>query len=226
MMNDNNKLVAYLAACQPHISGSICFTSRKKEGMNNTILEPKDGIGFGTLHCLADKVLNVRRRPHYLDSMWRLVEQSLELVTQLSTTPEIKQGQILEAYRFIRKMENGDFLAEYEFEEIFEIYEALKEKKGGYDWEDSIVVATFYLEEEGHYRLPYDNLVLINLESLLQSENTNILRFYTTLCTHLSTQGTKCYMIDKDMQIYQYSANEALFRPLTSNTFPIAFQVS
>lgn len=231
-MKKNDAFKMSVTVCKSVLVGKICFTSRRKELATNTFVNPGAGVAFGTLHSIADKILRISHTNDYID-IWKIVELLLENEGLLPVEEKERYNFIYKFYSCLRLVENGapvqqfeDYVTQEFFSKLVEVYAAIKGTKK--DWEDSFVSATYALKNGMNYMIDAENIVLLNIEYLFQSGNTNALDFFITLFQHQTVRGRKCYFMNKDFQLYMYSDKEDIFIPVveTNGLDMVAFQVN
>lgn len=225
-MEINQKFRKQTELCQELLTGSICYTSRKKI-MNHNNYHNSDTslISFGTLHSLTAKIT----KSFYLEEdMRKIVELAmLKYVSVFSKSLEISDKTVQDYYLAIRHFINGDnnndLITQEEpvFYQIYNLYLSLKDTR--WDWEDSLMIASNYLDDDliTPSFFPFDNLVLVNLEKVITPNNSNAFNFYLSLCNYFYRHHScNCYFLTKDNILYKYNGGGELLTSVNHKEVP------
>lgn len=158
------------------LNGKTCFISRVKEkGMVDN---------FSTLHSLVYKVLKQSNNyPNKEDLNKKLtgglMKKNIKQAALNTIGESLSDKQILDYYYSIRNYQNtgeeGDCL----------LNNYKKIKGDTMDWEESMQLATWYLNEDivdSIDSFDFDNIVLLHPELLGQKRNKNALDLFLALC--------------------------------------------
>lgn len=167
------------------LSGTTCYISRIKDHEANIGSQP-----FSTFHSIVYKILRRTNIGNNLKTLNALLvgEEMKELVkialTQLFSQPPTEELFNL-YYKHLRNHLNGvTHISTLQYgEQFLVIYENIKRK--GLDWEESLQLATWYLENnhvDAIINFKFENLVLLNYDLLLHPRNKNALLFFKALC--------------------------------------------
>lgn len=170
--------------------GNSHIVSRRKLRDTNGyyMKETKEIHYFQTFHSLAAKVLpkySTDSVPGILktgalsgDSMYDCVDKAVGVYYAVK---DLEGADVTAYYKAIRLYENDriDSLVELEGGyEIYEMYQSFMDRK--LDWEESIKLATYYLENDivtSVEDLP-TRYIIVDADALLEDSNENIGRFY------------------------------------------------
>lgn len=171
------------------LSGESHIISRRKLRENNGFYTNKssDIYFFQTFHSLAAKILpkysiietpqEVNKKKLGGDEMFKSVENALELYNIINDTDK---DEVKDYYYAIRMYENGYDQSLLELEagfEVYDLYLMFMEKK--LDWEESIRLATYYLDFDlitSVKKLP-NRYIIVDADVLLGDSNSNITNF-------------------------------------------------
>lgn len=162
------------------LQGTTCYISRIKDHGQDI-----GRSSFATLHSLVYKVLRLtnvgysRSGLHEIlvgSEMKILVKRALTQILSISPTDQL----VDDYYIALRKYEAGEMVFNKPYGKSFlNAYNALKKK--GLDWEESLQLATYYLENNHVGELKgfnFKNIILLNPELLKQPRNQNAYLFF------------------------------------------------
>ena len=207
------------------LPGRTLFTSRKHElPSKRNFKSDEDGIAFGTLHSIAHRIVDGCDWDAYADSMWKTMEKAVKIAFQINNPSDVLVNKYYHAYRY---MANGnytenphiDLVTDVHYLNVFKAYKDLKQDK--IDYEGTFKQGIFFLEHHsGNTRIfnQYDNLVLVNFDSLQLPSNANALKFYLLVCAAFCNNiSHNCYAVTSALDIYRFDRLTHEFIKLTHN---------
>ena len=208
-----NQVTAAFQLCHS-LPGRTLFTSRRHELPSKQNFKPKeDGIAFGTLHALAHRIVDGCNWDAYADSIDVTIKKAVKTEFQIDNPSDDLVNKYCNAYRY---MANGnykenphvDLNADLHYLNVFKSYKDLKQEK--LDYEDTFKQGIYFLEHHsGNTRIfnQYDNLVLVNFDSLQQPSNTNALKFYLLVCAAFcKNKAHNCYAVTAALDVYHFDS--------------------
>lgn len=225
-MEINQKFREQTELCQELLTGSICYTSRTKIMKHNDYHNSDSSlISFGTLHSLTAKIT----KGYYLEDDMRATVKlaMLKYVSAFSKSIVISNKTVQDYYLAIRQFVNGDNTNDLitqegsVFYQIYNLYLSLKDTR--WDWEDSLLYASNYLDDDliNPSFFPFDNLVLVNLEKVNTTNNSNAFNFYISLCNYFYRHHScNCYLLTKDNILYKYNGGGELHTSVNHKEVP------
>lgn len=225
-MEINQEFKQQTELCQELLTGNICYTSRKKIMRHNDYHNNDSSlISFGTLHSLTAKIT---KNCYLEEDMHKIVELAMSnYVSANNGSLAVTDATVQEYYLAIRQFENCDYTNELINKEgsifypIYNLYLSLKDTK--WDWEDSLMKASKYLDEDliSPFFFPFDNLVLVNLDQLTIARNSNAFKFYLSLCNYFYRQNScTCYFLTKDNILYKFNGGGELLTSVNPKEVP------
>jgi hypothetical protein len=207
VMLNNVYLNYYFAECLANrFHGKTCFVSRRKKPINIPLTKP-----FYTLHSLVYKVLghNGSFTPETLKKELTGPEmfQNVKISLEKTLGREVSKEEVLHYYYKLREHQNYGvnisttdnglpFLNNYQ------------QTHKGLDWEESLQLATWYLNQDivtNLHSFNYRNIILVQPELLTEKRNKNALDFFRALC-NWSTRHTnwEIYSVTSQGIVYRY----------------------
>lgn len=188
--------------------GRTCLISRVKEQSNLNINQ-----SFCTLHSLAYKILrrsNTFQNANCLNGKLSgdSTFNNVKFAIKKSLNEDITEDQALEYYYRLREHQNSGrninslqsgatVLHEYQFS-----------KGNTMDWEESMQLATWYLNEEMVHsidRFDYNNIILLQPDLLKRKSNKNALDFFQAFCKWSDNYTNwNIYLINRKGEVYHY----------------------
>ena len=207
------------------LPGRTLFTSRKHElPSKRNFKSDEDGIAFGTLHSIAHRIVDGCDWDAYADSMWKTMKKAVKIEFQITNPSDALVKKYYDAYRY---MANGNYTenpyidldTDVHYLSVFKAYIDLKQDK--LDYEGTFKQGIYFLEHQsGNTGIfnQYDNLVLVNFDSLQQLSNTNALKFYLLVCAAFcKNRARNCYAVTAALDIYRFDSVTHEFIKLTHN---------
>ncbi|EAC2325825.1 hypothetical protein B4X80_17620 [Listeria monocytogenes] len=219
-----NQVTAAFQLCQTLPGRTFC-TSRKHElPSKRNFKSDEDGIAFGTLHSIAHRIVDGCDWDAYADSMWKTMKKAVKIEFQITNPSEALVNKYYRAYRY---MANGnytenphiDLVTDVHYLNVFKAYKDLKQDK--IDYEGTFKQGIYFLKQHSgntHIFDPYDNLVLVNFDSLQLPANANALKFYLLVCAAFcKNRSRNCYAVTAALDIYRFDSVTHEFIKLTRN---------
>lgn len=211
--------------CRELLTGSICYTSRKKVQHNNHYnYADSSAISFGTLHSLTAKITGNA----YLEDMHKTVKLAMaKYVSDFKENISISEKIVHDYYIAIRQFENNDnshYLIRQEGSNFYQIYQNYYSLKDiSWDYEDSLINATKYLDDNliDPSFFHFDNLVLIDYEQVVTPSNANAFLFYFSLCNYFYNHNScNCYFLSKDNILFKFNGYGELLTSVNPKEVP------
>lgn len=165
---------------------------------------------FYTFHSLVYKVLpmgtEIAEESLTGEIMYSMVNQAATTVLNIEQSDEVVR-QYYELIRLYSNNHNIDLLESILFgKEVYAEYQYLM--TGNLDWEDSVLVATKYLESSLFQarKVNVDNLIVLYPEVLFEESNSNVIRFFKSFYRNYSHSGVSInlYLLSENRMVYPF----------------------
>lgn len=152
------------------------------------------------------------------------MKKAVKIEFQITNPSEALVNKYYRAYRY---MANGnytenphiDLVTDVHYLNVFKAYKDLKQDK--IDYEGTFKQGIYFLKQHSgntHIFDPYDNLVLVNFDSLQLPANANALKFYLLVCAAFcKNRSRNCYAVTAALDIYRFDSVTHEFIKLTRN---------
>lgn len=152
------------------------------------------------------------------------MKKAVKIEFQITNPSDALVKKYYDAYRY---MANGNYTenpyidldTDVHYLSVFKAYIDLKHDK--LDYEGTFKQGIYFLEHHsGNTGIfnQYDNLVLVNFDSLQLPSNTNALKFYLLVCAAFcKNRARNCYAVTAALDIYRFDSVTHEFIKLTHN---------